>query len=296
MFLLHAFLLQYRESILPSLITYEHPKGIIHALWETWNPKGRIFFTYFHRSCSLSFSPVLCGENDIYYTCQHFVSVALILSSQACCTNLSLVVLLILTFSAFSSFIQIFIFPDSLWPSHPHPISITIFFHYLTDSVCFTVLSCSAAWFRVGTLHPGCTFTLYISFSLAECLMNWWLFTKAVPAGICKYKHSCSSQYLSRFISLVNTIGVKLWGQWAVSPNKATPYTWWQWGNSGRCSGWLAEASMTSTREHVSPTNQTDAWVCLGFYQRLYLKCKIQHFNIAYLTKITHHFHKQRYS
>ncbi len=66
-------------------------------------------------------------------------------------------------------------------------------FHYLTTVHCLShsellLLSCSNACFA-----GCCTFTLYISFSLAGWLMLWLLITEAVPAGIRKYKHSCPS-------------------------------------------------------------------------------------------------------
>lgn len=220
MFLLHAFLLHHHESILPSFAhCIQHPRGIIHTLWETSNPKGELTFffpcTYFHRSCSLSFSPVPCGENDIYYTCQHFVSPTLILSSQAFpaeqISPFPHVVLLILTLYAFSSsksfFLSGFIRLPATVTFSPH-----LLHHYflsLLNRLCsFTLLSCAAAWFTGwADFNLGLYFHTHytLRFLWLDDSRAGWLFTKAVPASICKYRHSCSSRYLSPSVLLVNT-------------------------------------------------------------------------------------------
>lgn len=115
MFLLHAFLFPCYESIAPSLVTYSI-LGNNSCSVENLTSKSRgVWFLLFSQIVLLNnnFSPVFLGEIDIHYTCPHFISLALILSSQAHSINLCLLtwrgILAHSDFLCFVSFIKIFV-------------------------------------------------------------------------------------------------------------------------------------------------------------------------------------------
>lgn len=123
-------------------------------------------------------SRVLLGENGIHCTCQHSLSLSLILSSQAHSRNLSFLTSCdTLTHSDFLCFVSSIhilfstttlssLFHLVLCDCHYAPIvSLPQYIAYHTQSCC-----CYPALmliYRVDKLCPCCTFTLYIFFSLA---------------------------------------------------------------------------------------------------------------------------------